>query len=247
MPIVKRLLRFFLTGLLTILPLAITLGVIFYVLAFVRELLGPDTFVGGLLAMVGLQLGSEGMAAYVIGWAVVIGVILSIGILADMGAKRYLRDMLDGGIRKLPVIGGLYGSLRQVMDLFDDKEETDMKAMSVVFCYFGSEEGPATLALMPTSEKFTVEEKEYNVVIIPTAPVPFGGALLFVPVENVKEIGMTADGLMSIYVSMGVTTDEFLGAAAKAKMADIHIHPKMDDPDRPVDDPATKEGDITSG
>ena len=47
-------------------------------------------------------------------------------------------------------------------------------------------------------------------VIIPTAPVPFGGGLLFMPVDSVKSSKMTVDALMSIYVSMGVTTPQFL-------------------------------------
>jgi len=239
-PTWKRVLRFFITGLLTILPLAITIGVIAYIATMIRELLGPDTFFGGLLAMLGLQLGSEGAFAYIVGWTVVIGAIFAIGMVAEMGAKRFFRRLLDGGIKKLPVIGSLYGSLRQLFDLFDQKEETDLKSMSVVFCYFGSDDGPATLALMPTAEKFTVEEKEYHVVMIPTAPVPFGGALLFVPVDKVRNVGLTADGLMSIYVSMGVTTGEFLNAANLWKEAIPYVQKPMDDPDRPVDDPTRK-------
>lgn len=239
-PTWKRVLRFFITGLLTILPLAITIGVIAYIATMIRELLGPDTFFGGMLAMVGVQLGSEGAAAYIVGWTVVLGAIFGIGMVAEMGAKRFFRRLLDGGIKRLPVIGSLYGSLRQLIDLFDQKEETDLKAMSVVFCYFGSSDGPATLALMPTAEKFTVEEKEYHVVMIPTAPVPFGGALLFVPVEQVRNVGLTADGLMSIYVSMGVTTGEFLNAANLWKEAIPYVQKTMDDPDRPFDDPSRK-------
>jgi uncharacterized membrane protein len=35
--------------------------------------------------------------------------------------------------------------------------------------------------------------------------------LLFVPADNVLEANMSVDGLMSIYVSMGVTAPQYMG------------------------------------
>ena len=40
---------------------------------------------------------------------------------------------------------------------------------------------------------------------MPTAPVPIGGGLLYVPVEWVKPANMGIDKLTEIYVSMGLT------------------------------------------
>jgi uncharacterized membrane protein len=65
---------------------------------------------------------------------------------------------------------------------------------------------------MPSSERFRINGRDYHVVIIPTAPVPFGGGLLFMPIEMVRPSSMSVDGLMSIYVSMGLTTGQFLPA-----------------------------------
>ena len=47
-------------------------------------------------------------------------------------------------------------------------------------------------------------------VLIPTAPVPFGGGLLFVPAEWVVPAAVGAEALTSIYVSMGMTAPQFL-------------------------------------
>ena len=47
-------------------------------------------------------------------------------------------------------------------------------------------------------------------VIIPTAPVPFGGALLFVPADNIVPADMSVDAMMSIYLSMGISAPEHL-------------------------------------
>ena len=40
---------------------------------------------------------------------------------------------------------------------------------------------------------------------IPTAPVPFGGALIYVPVDWVRPANIGVDKLTEIYVSMGIT------------------------------------------
>jgi uncharacterized membrane protein len=110
---------------------------------------------------------------------------------------------------RIPLIGSIYGTSKQIVDMFDRKKGSELKGMSVVFCSFG-DGGPGVLALMPSPERFRIDGRDYNVVIIPTAPVPFGGGLLFMPVEMVRPSSISVDGLMSIYVSMGVTTAQFL-------------------------------------
>ena len=66
------------------------------------------------------------------------------------------------------------------------------------------------IPLMPSSERLEIDGNDYHVVIIPTAPVPFGGGLVFMPAESVKPADISVDGLMSIYVSMGVTAPQFV-------------------------------------
>ena len=36
------------------------------------------------------------------------------------------------------------------------------------------------------------------------------GGILFVPAANVQDVDMTVDGLMSIYLSMGITAPQFV-------------------------------------
>jgi uncharacterized membrane protein len=42
-------------------------------------------------------------------------------------------------------------------------------------------------------------------VLIPTAPVPIGGALLYVPADWVRPADISIETLTTIYVSMGIT------------------------------------------
>jgi uncharacterized membrane protein len=50
----------------------------------------------------------------------------------------------------------------------------------------------------------------YHVVLVPSAPVPVGGALIYVPAAWVKPANIGVETLMSIYVSMGVTSPQIV-------------------------------------
>jgi uncharacterized membrane protein len=82
--------------------------------------------------------------------------------------------------------------------------------MKAVFCFFGGQCGAGVLALLVSPERFRIKGRDYYIVIVPTAPVPVGGGLLFVPAEIVQPADVSVEGLMSIYVSMGVTASQFL-------------------------------------
>jgi uncharacterized membrane protein len=98
--------------------------------------------------------------------------------------------------------------------MLDQKDNTALKSMQVVFCYFGREAGAGFLALLVSSERYRFNDRDYQIIIVPTAPVPIGGGLLFVPAEAVQPTDLSVEGLMSIYVSMGITANQFLASAA---------------------------------
>jgi uncharacterized membrane protein len=50
-------------------------------------------------------------------------------------------------------------------------------------------------------------------VLVPSAPVPVGGCLVYVPVKWVKPADFGVEALMSIYVSMGVTSPQTVDPA----------------------------------
>ncbi len=217
--ILKRLASIFLAGLLVVLPAVLTIGIVVWVAGFIHGLIGPGTTIGNGLRSLGLHFVANSAGAYVIGWVFVLAAVFGLGLLVNMGAKRFLQRLFDAVAKRVPLIGGLYGTSKQLVAMFDQKGETDMKAMSVVWCFFGKDAGAGVLALMPSPERFHISGRDYNVVVIPTAPVPFGGALVFMPVESVKPADMSVDGLMSIYVSMGITTPQFLSDSKKQTSA----------------------------
>jgi uncharacterized membrane protein len=97
--------------------------------------------------------------------------------------------------------------------MFDQKDATPLKGMKVVFCCFGKQAGAGFLALLVSPARYRINSCDYQIIIVPTAPVPIGGGLLFVPAEAVQPTDLSVEGLMSIYVSMGMTAGQFLSPA----------------------------------
>ena len=210
----RSIVKCFLAGVVTILPLVITVAVVMWVGNTISGFLGRNTVLGGMLSRMGLPFSASGTVAYVIGWVFVLALIFGLGVLMELGAKRLIQENLDRIGNRLPMLGGVYGTVRQLVGMMD-KENSDLKGMSVVFCLFGGESGAMFLALLPTPELFRVGDIDYHAILIPSAPVPVGGSLIFVPAKSVVPAGLSVDAFMSIYVSMGVSGPQFMPPAGK--------------------------------
>jgi uncharacterized membrane protein len=211
----RWLVRCFLAGVFTILPLVITVAIVFWVAGYISRWLGPGTAVGQLLENVGFRVAGSNTMAYLVGWVIVLGLLFGLGVLIESGARRWIQGLLDNSLGRLPMLGGIYGTVRQLVGMMDNKGSPDLKGMSVVYCVFGAETGAVFLALLPTPVPFRIGNLDYHAVVIPSVPMPITGSLLFVPAASVHPAGITVDAFMSIYVSMGVTGPQFLNAAAK--------------------------------
>jgi uncharacterized membrane protein len=217
----KRLLRYFLAGAFAILPLVVTIAIVIWVAGFLQRFLGQGTPVGRLVRNLGWQFSPEDKTlAYLIGWAVVLGIVFLLGVAVEMGARRLVQAMTDAVLNRVPVIGGIYNTSKQLVSMLDRQDPADLQGMSVVYCLFGGDKGVGFLALLVSPQTYSVGGRECKIVIIPTAPVPFGGGLLLVPSECILTADMSVDGLMSIYVSMGVTAPQYMKQAMVLPQSD---------------------------
>ncbi|MFO7904987.1 MAG: DUF502 domain-containing protein [Planctomycetota bacterium] len=207
----NRLLRCFLAGVFAILPLVITVAVVIWIVGFLQRYLGPQTTIGTWVRYLGLRFPTDnGTLTYVVGWLIVLSVVFLLGVAVQAGARRLIQSLTDRLLERIPVVGSIYNTSKQVVTMLDRQDQADLEGMSVVYCIFGGEHGAGVLALLVSPRTYHIAGKDYNIVIIPTAPVPFGGALLFVPTETVIDAEMSVDGLMSTYVSMGVTAPQYM-------------------------------------
>lgn len=199
----------FIIGVLGFLPFALTLAVLAYVVVFLHDLVGPGSPFGRILSSLGLNLVACEVIAYGIGLVGTVALIYVFGLLIQSQLGLRTRLVIENGLKHVPLVNTIYDTSKQLTSLFDNTNQ-EMKAMTPVLCYFGGEGGTAVLGLMPTPRPLQINGREYHMVIIPTAPVPVGGALLCVPVEQVRPAGCSFDGVVSIFMSMGASAPDYL-------------------------------------
>ncbi|MBD9484689.1 DUF502 domain-containing protein [Pseudomonas sp. PDM14] len=200
----NSLLGTWLAGLLVLLPLALSLALLGWVASLLNRLIGPTSFVGRLFSEVGQPFVTSPMLAWALGTLLLLAALYPIGLAVQLGLKEPLSRLIDLTLRRIPLFGKLYSLTDRFVGLLDQKQDADLAAMSPVWCFFGGD-GTAVLALLPNPQPVEIDGRAYHAILVPTAPIPVGGGLLYVPVEWVKPAEMGMDRFTSIYVSMGIT------------------------------------------
>lgn len=205
----RHLLKVFVTGLLAALPLAATILIFVWGARLVVEYVGPQSFMGGLLQRIGLRVAESEVVAYAIGVAVVLAAIFVLGLVVQTRLHAALLALTDGVMQRIPFVRSVYDMAKKLTELFGQRDESQVKSMRPVWLHFGGVGGAAVLGLLSTPEPVRVGEIEYLAVLVPTAPVPVGGGLLYVPREWVVPAEIGVEALTSIYVSMGITSSQY--------------------------------------
>ncbi len=205
--------RIFLTGLIAALPLMLTIFVTAWLLSLLNQYLGPGSGFGRLLGSIGIGTGTSELASYLIGLGIIAAAIYALGLLVHSQIGTWLAELFDRLIRRVPLISNVYDLASRFVSIVDTKNGDSLKGMSPAWCFFGGKPTAAVLALLPSKTPVTLGGEQYLAVLIPSAPVPFGGALVYVPAAWIEPAEGGIDELMSVYVSMGITPPG--GATAK--------------------------------
>lgn len=210
----SRIGRIFLTGLIAALPLMLTIFVTAWLLSLLNQYLGPGSGFGRLLAAIGIGAGTSEFASYLIGLGIIAAAIYALGLLVHSRLGTWVAELFDRLIRRIPLISNVYDLSSRFVSIVDTKSGDSLKGMSPAWCYFGGKPTAAVLALLPSRTPIQLGGESYLAVLIPSAPVPFGGALVYVPAAWVEPAEGGIDELMSVYVSMGITPP---GSAAASR------------------------------
>ena len=206
----RQLARTFLTGLLAALPLLATVAVFVWAVRLLYSWLGPHSFVGQLFVGLGLGLGGSEALGYLLGILVFLGIVFALGLLVQAELQRGLETAVNALVSRIPLVRNVYDLVRKFVDLLSQREDDGLKSMSAVWCTFGGGTGVKVLGLLSTPEPIEMGGELYFGVLVPTAPVPVGGGLLYVPKDWVTPADIGMDAVTSIYVSMGVTSAQHL-------------------------------------
>jgi uncharacterized membrane protein len=190
------------TGVFAILPLAIMVAVLIWVMNLLHDLVGPQSACGRMFRSIGMTITACEWTAYIFGAIGAVVLVYALGLFVEHRVGRQWNKTIDNALQQIPLIGTVYDASKNLTSVFDRRDDS-LQRMTPVMCCFGGDSSVSVPCLMPTPELVRFDGQEYHIVVIPTAPVPFGGALVCVRREWVKPAGCSLDELIGIYMSMG--------------------------------------------
>ena len=202
---IRKFLSPFATGLLFLAPVLLTLILLNWLSGYLIAALGPNTPLGQALGAAGMFFTPSPLAAFWAGLGMAAVLVWVIGIAVQTRFRQRLEGGLDGLIARIPVLGPLYRPLAQFVRMMGSSPGGEMSGMSVVSVSFGDH--VEALALLTSPHVHDFGQGPRQLILIPTAPVPVGGGLLFVEPSRVKPVPtMGVDDLAKLYVTMGTLT-----------------------------------------
>lgn len=191
--------RYFITGLLVLVPLFITA----WVLATLIGLMDQSLL---LLPNAWRPEAQFGRSIPGIGAILTLVIIFTTGLVATNFFGKQLIDLWEALLGRVPVVKSIYNSVKQVSDtLFSDSGNAFRKALLVQF----PREGSWTIAFLtgqPGGDVVNHLDGDYVSVYVPTTPNPTGGYFLMMPTADVIELDMSVDEALKYIISMGVVT-----------------------------------------
>jgi len=191
--------KYFITGLLVLVPLFITAWVITTLVNMMDQSL--------LLLPVQWRPEAQfGRAVPGFGVVLTLLIIFVTGLIATNFFGRQLLLIWEGLLARVPVVKSIYSSVKQVSDtLFSDSGNAFRKALLVQF----PREGSWTIAFQtgnPGGDVANHLQGDYVSVYVPTTPNPTGGYFLMMPRADVIELDMSVDEALKYIISMGVVS-----------------------------------------
>jgi uncharacterized membrane protein len=203
---VGRLRNYLLTGLLVLVPTAVTFYVFFRLLNWVDNILGRYFRFAALdyHRIPGLGLLATLLLLFIVGW------------MASWIGARPLLNLWDRLLMRIPGVGILYGSTKSIGEAFFSQKQKVFQSVVLVpwphpamwrIAFVTGKAGPDVVARIG---------QEVEVVFVPHTPNPASGFVHYVPRRDVIYLDWPVEEGLKVIVSGGVVQPERVAAAVAA-------------------------------
>ena len=189
--------RYFITGLLVLVPLFITVWVISSLIGMMDNSLLLLPVAWRPKAQLGLDIPG-------IGALLTLLIVFTTGLIATNIFGKQLISLWERMLGHVPIVKSIYSSVKQVSDtLFSDSGNAFRQALLVQFPH----EGSWTIAFQtgePGGDVANHLMGDYVSVYVPTTPNPTGGYFLMMKKSDTIALNMSVDEALKYIISMGV-------------------------------------------
>ncbi|MFK7943140.1 MAG: DUF502 domain-containing protein [Paracoccaceae bacterium] len=204
----------FLTGLIIVAPVVITIYLTWTIITFVDDRIvpllpavyNPSTYIDHDIPGFGLF--------------VFIVFTMIVGYFTKNLFGRQMVRFAEGWVDRMPIIRSIYNAIKQIAETVLSQSGTSFQKACLVEY---PRKGIWAIAFVSTDTKGEIMQKVGGTgmtsVFLPTTPNPTSGFLLFVPNEDVVPLDMTVEEAAKLVISAGLVTPptkEELEAQAKA-------------------------------
>lgn len=200
----------FVSGLLLLAPLAVTIWGVEWIVEFVGGRFRPlfDT-------VIPLHLQTIPFVWNVAVTLVVFALITLVGFISHYLFGKYLLDLGERVIVGIPGVSTVYSSVKQVVATFGSQNRN---VFSKVVLVQYPRAGSWTLGFLTSktqAEPQARADRELWAVFVPTSPNPTSGFVLFLPPEEITELDMSVGDGMKMVISGGAVVPPFKAETEK--------------------------------
>lgn len=202
--------KYFVTGLLILVPLGITVWVLKLIVTTMDQTL--------LLLPLSIR---DRFPFNLPGTGVILtlAIILAVGMIGRNFIGRELVLWWEVLLRRIPVVSSIYTSVKQVSDtLFSSSGQAFRKAVLVQF----PQPGQWSVAFVVGDPGESIKAPlgaDFQTVYVPTAPNPTSGYILVMPRKDVVDLNISVDDALKFVLSMGVVTTAGRAASTVSRWA----------------------------
>lgn len=216
MTLSSRVKSSFVTGLILVAPLVVTLYVLRFLVNWSLQFVTPVVRSTGLAQ----YTRNVEVVAQLLAVVLIVAAIVVLGFLAQKSVGRHLFGNIGRLVNVVPLVSTIYGSVRQVADSLVERKTNYESVVLVEY----PREGVYTIGLVTGESPRAVEEvagqDAYN-VFLPNSPNPTAGRLVLLPEDQVHEIDMSVRRGMRLIVTTGMGDERERATASPAVLENV--------------------------
>ncbi len=188
----KKIQKIFLTGIFTIIPVAVSFYIIYYIFITLDNLLGKN-----MEKALGFQIPGAGFIMSLL-------LIFLVGFLTTNYLGKKILTFGELIIKKIPLIKGIYSSTKQIIEAFSSQGKDAFKQVVLLeyprpgVYVLGFVTGVAQGELQSKTQKKLIN------VFVPTTPNPTSGFLLMLPESSLVYLDMSVEDGLKVLISGGI-------------------------------------------
>ncbi len=183
----EKLKRYFISGLVFIIPISLSIWILYKVIIFL------DGILGNLLKKFFPNIYTPG-----IGFFSIILIILFVGFLTQNFIGKKLLRRIEVIFEKVPVLNRIYNFIKSIVQSVTTKKEQIFKGVAKIKFFDGS----YTIGFI-TGESQLIKEEKFLSIFVPTVPNITTGFYILVPEKRVEKLNISVEEGFKIMISAG--------------------------------------------